>query len=66
MIYTHVAGKNLIGVNSPIDKMSVDYRYIEIIHNMRKPVISSEISPKFDGVSTTCILPEKQLSKITK
>jgi hypothetical protein len=27
--------------------------HIESIHNMRKPVISSEISPKFDGVPTT-------------
>jgi len=43
-----------------------EYRYIESIHNMRKPVISSEISPKFDRVQTTDILPEKQLSEITK
>jgi integron integrase len=26
MIYTHVAGKNLIGVNSPLDKMPLNYR----------------------------------------
>ena len=26
MIYTHVAGKNLIGVSSPLDKMPVNYR----------------------------------------
>ncbi len=32
-------------------------RYIESIHNMRKPVISNEISPKFDGVPTTDFLP---------
>ena len=40
--------------------------YIETIHNMRKPVISSEIGPKFDGVSTTYILPLNQLFEITK
>jgi len=28
---------------------------------MRKPVISSEINPKFDGVPTACILPVSQL-----
>ena len=27
MIYTHVAGKNLIGVNSPLDKMPTDTGY---------------------------------------
>ena len=34
-------------------QISPKYRYIESIHNMRKPVISSEISPKFDGVPST-------------
>ena len=33
--------------------------YIESIHNMRKPVISSEIGPKFDGVQTTDFLYPK-------
>ena len=41
-------------------------RFIESIHNMKKPVISNEISPKFDRVQTTYILPEKQLSEIAK
>jgi site-specific recombinase XerD len=27
MIYTHVAGKNLIGVNSPLDKMPTNTGY---------------------------------------
>ena len=39
------------------NQISPRYRYIENIHSMRKPVISSEISPKFDGVPTTYILP---------
>ena len=30
---------------------------------MRKPVISSEISPKFDGASTTDTLPVSQLTE---
>ena len=37
MIYTHVAGINLNGVNSPIDKMSVDYRFIE--NNTGSPIL---------------------------
>ena len=36
------------------------------VHNMRKPVISSEISPKFDGVPNTDTLPEVQLSNLLK
>jgi hypothetical protein len=39
------------------NQISVKCTYIESIHNMRKPVISSEISPKLDGVPTTDILP---------
>ena len=42
MIYRHVAGKNLIGVNSPIDKMSVDYRYIENIKELAISQISMD------------------------
>ena len=37
------------GVTGNIKKFQI----VESIHNMRKPVISSEISPKFDGVPTT-------------
>jgi len=33
---------------------------------MKKPVISSEISPEFDDVPNTDTLPEKQLSEIAK
>jgi len=44
------------------NQISVKCTYIESIHNMRKPVISSEISPKFDGVPTTDTLPESQIS----
>jgi hypothetical protein len=33
---------------------------------MRKPVISSEISPEFDDVPNPDTLPEKQLSENTK
>jgi len=36
----------------PKNNTSVNYRYIESIHSMKKPVISSEISPKFDGFKT--------------
>ena len=32
---------------------------------MRKSVISSEISPKFDGIPTTDTLPKVQLSVLT-
>ena len=39
------------------NQISPKCRYIENIHCMRKPVISSEIIPKFDGVLTTDILP---------
>ena len=28
------------------------YRFIESIHSIRKPIISSEISPKIDGFQT--------------
>ena len=48
------------------NQISTNYRYIENIHNMRKPVISSEISPEFDDVPNTDILPEVQLSKPLK
>ena len=34
------------------NQLTSNYRYIESIHSMRKPVISSEISPKFDGFKT--------------
>ncbi len=37
------------------------YRYIESIHSMRKPVISSEISLKFDGFKTCDFLPKPQV-----
>ena len=39
------------------NQISPRYRYIENIHSMRKPVISSEINPKFDRVQTTDTLP---------
>ena len=48
------------------NQISPRYRYIENIHSMRKPVISSENSPKFDGVPTTDTLPLNQLSEMTK
>jgi len=48
------------------NQIALKFRYIESIHSMKKPVISSEISLKFDGVQTTDILPEKQLSEIAK
>jgi len=38
---------------------------IESIQASFKIVICSEIGPKFDGVQTTDILPESQLSEIT-
>ncbi len=45
----------------PLSQLYVKLWYIESIHNMRKPVISSEINPKFDGVPTACILPVSKL-----
>ncbi len=48
----------------PESQISSNCRYIESIHNMRKPVISSEISPKFDGVPTACILPIPQFYRM--
>jgi hypothetical protein len=49
-------------ISDSISQMWHMFWYIESIHNMRKPVISSEISPKFDRVPTTDILPDPQLS----
>jgi len=48
------------------NQISANYRYIESIRNMRKPVISSEISLKFGRVLTTYTLPDNKLSEITK
>ena len=38
--------------------MSLYYRYVESIHSMRKPVITSEISPEFDDVPNTDLARE--------
>jgi len=49
--------ENRIYCGSPKTK---NCRYMESIRSMRKPVISSEISPKFDGVKTCDFLPVAQ------
>jgi len=46
------------------NQIALKFRYIESIHSMRKPVISSEISPKFDGLPTTYILPISEIISI--
>jgi len=44
------------------NQISTNYRYIEIISVQKKVVISSKISPEFDGVPITDTLPDSQLS----
>jgi len=49
----------------PGNQISAEYRYIESIRSMRKPVISSEISPKIDGFKTCDFLPVSTPFKTT-